>query len=101
MRVAAGIEAPEAELADICRRFSIKELALFGSAAREQMRPESDLDLLVEFLPDAPVSLLDHFAAQREFSNLLGRKVDLVSKRAVGKRLREEILREAKLIYAA
>jgi predicted nucleotidyltransferase len=101
MIVAAGIEAPEAELAEICRRYRIKELALFGSAARGQMRPDSDVDLLVEFLPEAPVSLLDHFAAEREFSRLIGRKVDLVSKRALGMRLREELVSESRLIYAA
>ena len=62
MKVVGGIEASEAAVADLCRRYRIKELAVFGSAPRGQARAESDLDLLVEFLPDAPVSLLDHFS---------------------------------------
>jgi predicted nucleotidyltransferase len=74
---------------------------LFGSAARGEMRPDSDIDLLVEFLPDAKVSLLRHIAAQREFSELLGRKVDLVSKRAVRREwLRAAILADARSVYA-
>lgn len=101
MTIAAGIELPHAKLADICRRHHISQLAVFGSAARGQMRPDSDIDLLVEFRPEADVGLLQHFAAEREFSELLGRKVDLVSKRALRIALKEEVLSEARLIYAA
>ena len=72
-----------------------------GSVARGEMRPDSDVDLRVEFQPDADVSLLDHFAAEREFSELLGRKVDLVSKRAVRGALKDEILSQGRTIYAA
>ena len=88
-------------MTEICRRYRVKELAIFGSAARGQMRPESDLDLLVEFEPDADLSLLEHFAAEREFSTLFGRKVDLVSKRALRDAVKDEVLSEARLIYAA
>ena len=101
MMIAAGVELPEAEIAAICRRYHVKELAVFGSAARGEMRPDSDIDLLVEFLPEAEVSLLQHFAAERGFSTLLGRKVHLVSKRALRKELREEVLAQARLIYVA
>lgn len=65
------------------------------------MRPDSDIDLLVEFQPGADVSLLDHFAMEREFSELLGRNVDLVSKRALREVLKDEILSQARLVYAA
>ena len=65
MIIAADVELPDAEVAEICRRYQVKELAVFGSAARGEMRPDSDLDLLVEFLPEAEVSLLQHFAAER------------------------------------
>ena len=100
MTIAADVELPDAEVAEICRRYQVKELAVFGSAARGEMRPDSDLDLLVEFLPSAEISLLQHFAAEREFSELLGRKVDLVSKRALREGLKEEVLSQARLIYA-
>ena len=53
MTIAPGIVWPEAEISEICRRYQVKELAVFGSAACGEMRPESDIDLLVDFLPDA------------------------------------------------
>jgi predicted nucleotidyltransferase len=101
MSLAPGILLPEAEIAEVCRRYQVKELAVFGSAARGDARPGSDIDLLVDFLPQARVSLLRHSAAERELSALLGRKVDLVSKRALRGALREEVLSQARLIYAA
>jgi len=101
MTIAPDVVLPEAAIAEICCRYKVKELAVFGSAARGELRPDSDIDLLVEFLPEAGVDLLQHIAAEREFSELLGRKVDLVSKRALRNTLREEVLSQALLIYAA
>jgi len=101
MTIAWGVVLPEAEIAAICRRYHVKELAVFGSAARNELRPDSDIDLLVEFLPGARVDLLQHLAAERELSELLGRKVDLVSRRALRSALREEVLSQALPIYAA
>ena len=101
MTLASGLDLPQSALAEICRRYEIKELMLFGSAVRGEMRPDSDIDLLVEFLPESKIDLLDHIAAEGEFSQLLGRKVDLVSKRGLRQRLRRVILAEARSIYAA
>jgi len=101
MTVAPGVVVPQPEIAEICRRYDIKELAVFGSAARGEMRPDSDIDLLVDFLPQARVSLLRHTAAERELTALLGRKVDLVSKRALKDAVRDEVLPQARIIYAA
>jgi hypothetical protein len=101
MTIAGSVVLPNAEIAEICRRYSIKSLSVFGSAARNEMGPESDIDLLVEFLPGGGIDLLQHLAAEREFSELLGRKVDLVSRRALRSALREEILSQARPIYAA
>ena len=101
MTIAPGVILPEFEIAAICRRYQVKELALFGSAARGELRPDSDIDLLVEFLPGAEVDLVEHLAAERELSELLGRKVDLVSKRALRNALREEVLSQARHLYAA
>ncbi len=101
MTIAAGIEPPDTEIASICRRYHVKELAVFGSAARGELRPDSDIDLLVEFLPEAEVGLLQHFAAERAFSQLFGRNVDLVSKRALRRALKDEVLAQAQIIYAA
>jgi len=101
MTIALGLTVPEAELKDLCRRYQVRELCLFGSAARGEMRADSDIDLLVDFHPEARTSLLQHVAAERELSALLGRKVDLVSKRALRSRIREEVLSQARLIYAS
>lgn len=95
------IALPEAELAEVCRKYQVKELALFGSTVLGRSGPDSDIDLLVDFLPGANISLLGHAAAARELSALLGRKVDLVSKRALRPSLREEILSQARVVYAA
>jgi predicted nucleotidyltransferase len=68
-----------------------------GGARRDG--PDSDIDLLVEFLPEANVSLLRHFAAERELSGLLRREVDLVSKHALREPLRREIITQSRLLY--
>jgi len=65
------------------------------------MRPESDIDLLVEFLPQANTSLLDHAGLMLDLSDLLGRKVDLVSKNGLKPLIRDFVLEEARLVYAA
>ena len=101
MTTAAGIDLRETELAEMCRRHQIKELSLFGSVVRGEMRPDSDIDLLVEFMPDAKVTLFGHFDAEQELSKLVGKKVDLVSTTALRGRRRNEILAEARSIYAA
>jgi predicted nucleotidyltransferase len=74
------IEISQGGSADLCRRYQVRELSLFGSAARGEMRPDSDIDLLVEFLPEAEVDLVDHAGLMLDLARLLGRKVDLVSK---------------------
>jgi predicted nucleotidyltransferase len=95
------IEVDEDRLADLCRRHRVRELALFGSAARGEARPDSDIDVLVEFLPRAEIGLLDYAGLMLELSNLLGRKVDLVSKSGLKPSIRASVLKEARLVYAA
>ena len=95
------IEVDEAKLADLCRRYQVRELSLFGSAARGEMRPDSDIDLLVEFLPNAEVGLVEHAGLMLDLAQLLGRKVDLVSKNGLKPRIRSSVLSEARLVYAA
>jgi predicted nucleotidyltransferase len=77
MTIAAGIELPETEIADVCRRHQVRELSLFGSTVSGEMRPDSDVDLLVDFLPSARPGLSSVSAMMREFTTLLGRRVDL------------------------
>lgn len=94
-------EVDESKLADLCRRYSVRELSLFGSAARGDMRPNSDIDLLVEFLPGAQIDLVDYAALMLDLSKLLGRKVDLVSKNGLKPLIRDSVLEEARIVYAA
>ncbi|MBZ5579303.1 MAG: nucleotidyltransferase family protein [Acidobacteriia bacterium] len=77
------ITIPRERLHEFCRRWKITELRVFGSALREDFRPDSDVDLLVDFAPDANWTLLNHVAMEEELSGMLGRKVDLVSRRAI------------------
>ncbi len=72
-------------LTDYCQRWRIAELAFFGSVLRDDFRPDSDVDVLVTFAPDARWGLLDFVTMQEELSAILGRHVDLVSRRAVEK----------------
>ena len=98
-----GIEADR--IADFCQRWKISRLAVFGSTVREELRPDSDIDLLVTFRSDADWTMFDHFIMEEKLSCLLGREVDLISVRAVEENpnpiTRREILDSARQIYAA
>ncbi len=101
----AGIEVDDAQLAAFCDRWKVRELAIFGSALREDFGPDSDVDLLVTFQPEARWGLFDHFRMERELVERLGREVDLVTLRSVESSpnwiRRREILQTARTIYAA
>jgi predicted nucleotidyltransferase len=88
-----------------CQRWLIDELAFFGSVLRADFRPDSDIDILVSFAEDAPWSLLDEIRMIDELEDILGRKVDLVSRQAVEKShnwlRRQNILGSAQVVYAA
>lgn len=99
------ISIPREQLEEFCRRWKIVELRVFGSALRDDFRQDSDLDLLVKFAPDADWSLLDHVAMEEELAGLAGRKVDLVSQRAIERSSnwirREAILESAEPFFAS
>jgi len=94
-------QVDETKLANLCRQFRVRELSFFGSAARGEMRPGSDIDMLVEFLPGAEIDLVDFAGLMLDLSHLLGRKVDLVSKSGLKPLIRASVLEEARLLYAA
>ena len=89
------------ELAHFCRRYQVRELALFGSMLRQDHRPDSDVDLLVSFQPAARVTFLTLARMQRELEALLGRKVDLVPKDGLKPVIRDHVLATARVLYAA
>jgi predicted nucleotidyltransferase len=99
------IELPRAGLAAFARRWRITEIALFGSAVRDDFRPDSDVDVLVTFDPDAHHGLFALARMQNELSELVGRPVDLIPIDAVlqseNRRRRERILSSASVVYAA
>jgi hypothetical protein len=100
MTLPSGLTLPMGRIAEICRKYRVKELAVFGSAARGDMRPDSDLDLLVEFLPEAKIGW-EFFELEEELARALARKVDLGSKRSLKPWVRQDVLRDARIIYAA
>jgi len=93
------------QIEQFCDRWKIGRLAVFGSAAEGKLRPDSDIDLLVTFIPDADWTMFDHFAMEDELCELFGREVDLVNVRALEENpnpaYRREIIGSARQIYAA
>jgi len=80
---------------DELRRFGVERLALFGSVARDEAGPESDVDLLVRFRPEARVGLFGFVRLKMRLEEILGRPVDLVTEDSVKRQLREHIFGEA------
>lgn len=96
------IAIPKERVADFCRRWKVARLDLFGSVLREDFRPDSDVDVLVEFQPDAKWSLFDLVGMQDELGDIFGRKVDLVELSAVRNPFRRrEIERTRQVLFAA
>ena len=96
-----AIEIPQDRVADLCRRYKVRQLALFGSALRDDFGPESDVDFLVEFDPTAQIGFLTLAKLQRELSALIHRRVELVPKHGLKDRIRQAVLASAKVVYAA
>jgi len=96
--VAGNIKIPNDQIAAFCRRHHIRRLALFGSALRDDFRPHSDLDVLVEFEP-GHIPGLAFFTIQEELARLLGRPVDLNTPQFISPHFRQEIQAEAEVIY--
>jgi predicted nucleotidyltransferase len=105
MPVNTSLNLAGPELAAFCRRWKVRELAVFGSALRPDFGPKSDVDLLVTFDPSANWGLLEQTAMESELAGLLGRKVDLVSRRAIERSAnwirREAILDSAETVHVA
>ncbi len=89
-------------LGELCRRRGIKRLSLFGSVLKGRARPDSDVDMLVEFEPGATPGLLGIVAIEGELSALIGgRKVDLRTAADLSRYFRDQVVREAVVHYAA
>jgi predicted nucleotidyltransferase len=94
------IDVPAEKIAEFCRRHHVRKLAFFGSVLRDDFRPDSDVDVLVEFEPGQTPGLA-FFGMQDELSDLLGRRVDLNTPGCLSPHFRDRVAREAKTLYDA
>lgn len=92
------IEIPSEKIAEFCQRHHIRKFALFGSVLRDDFRPDSDIDVLVEFEPEH-VPGLAFFAMQDELSEILGRPVDLSTPNFLSPYIRDEVKAQALVQY--
>ena len=100
-----NVEASREEVAAFCERWQVMQLAIFGSALREDFGPDSDVDLLVSFEDGARHTLFDMHYMEEELKTIFGREVDLIERVGVERSRnhirREAILQSAETIYAA
>jgi len=98
----AGIDLDREKIAEFCRRWNVKEFALFGSVLSDDFAPESDVDVLVTFGPGEEWTLLDVVRMQNDLSDIIGRRVDLVLREnLVNPFRRHHILKTKKVIDVA
>jgi predicted nucleotidyltransferase len=96
----ACITIDHEKISDFCRRHHIRKLALFGSVLREDFKPESDVDVLVEF-EQGHIPGLAFFSMERELSEILNHKVDLNTPQFLSPYFRDQVLAEAEAQYVA
>ena len=89
-----------ARLEQVCERYGVVRLAVFGSMARGEARADSDVDLLYVLAPGARLGF-DLFDLEDELCEVFGRRVDLVSQRSLHRLIRDQVLSEARTLYAA
>jgi len=97
----AKISIPQKNLESFCRRYQVRRIALFGSVLRDDFHPDSDVDVLVSFAPEAKVSFLTLGQMKRELSALFQRPVDLVPQDGLKPAIRDAVLASSQEIYAA
>ncbi len=95
------LKVSNSDVAALCARYNVRELAVFGSVARGDAGPESDVDVLVAFQDDSHATLFTLIDLQADLEKLFGRAVDLVPKNGLKTALRDEVLAEAQILYAA
>jgi predicted nucleotidyltransferase len=93
------IDLPFEKIAEFCRRQPIRKLSLFGSILREDFTPESDIDMLVEFIPDSKIGYFELIGMELELTEMLKRKVDLRTPAELSRYFRQTVLESAQVIY--
>jgi predicted nucleotidyltransferase len=99
--VGARIAIDREHVTAFCRRHHVRKLSLFGSVLRDDFRPESDVDVLVEFEPDYRIGFLGMAGMEIELSEILGRKADLRTPAELSRYFREEVMASAEVTFAA
>lgn len=94
-----AIDLPLEAIRAYCDTQPIRRLSVFGSAARNELTPDSDVDLLVEYEPDARIGLFDMGGHLMDLQDIVGRKVDLVTPKGLCPYIRDEVLDDVRLIY--
>jgi predicted nucleotidyltransferase len=101
-KIKGKLEIPLDKIEAFCRKWKIKELALFGSVLREDFRPDSDIDVLVTFAPGGGFTFDNRVEMLDEIAEIFGREVDLVEKDTIRNPFRrQEILKTKEVVYAA
>lgn len=98
--MAAKIHLDRERIAAFCRQHGIRKLSLFGSVLRDDFRPDSDVDVLVEFEPELPITLFDVVRMEHALSELVGRQVDLRTPQDLSRYFRDEVIAEAEVQFA-
>lgn len=102
MSASRNILLPQAGITAFCRKWQVRELALFGSVVRDDFNADSDIDVLISFAIGSPWSLMDLIAMRDELAALFGRPVDLVEREALRNPIRRErILSTREVVHAA
>jgi len=96
-----NITVNQEQIADFCRRHHIRKFAFFGSVLRKDFHPDSDVDVLVEFEPDYRLGLFELIRMQREFSEMIGREADFRTPEDLGRYMRDRVIAESEVQYAA
>jgi predicted nucleotidyltransferase len=94
-------ETAQKKLLEVCRRYYVRKLSIFGSTLHGDAREDSDIDILIEFLPGHAIGLFAFAGIERELSAILGRKVDLRTAEDLSRYFREDVVKEAQSLYAA
>ncbi len=97
----ARIDIPKDAVAAFCRKHGVRRLALFGSVLTDRFRPDSDVDVLVEFEPGVPAGFLKLAEMEIELSSVLGRKVDLRTPGELSRYFRDQVLRNVEVQFGA
>jgi predicted nucleotidyltransferase len=93
-------ETTRKQIAELCKKYSIRELSLFGSRARGESMDDSDHDFLVEFFSDTTVTFMTLGAVQTDLEEIVKTKVDLVPKEGLKPAIKDRVLSQAQIIYA-